>query len=168
MGLLKNVIAGAVAGFTVGAVIHGITEFAEKADEISKTSRALGMSATALQRRYAAKMTDVPAENLTGALRKMNLNLGELRTRQGALYTHLSRTNPQLARQLYTTKDSNKAFMILVDAINHTSDAQERAALTVAAFGKCGQEMLPAHHGGQRQDQRNERGGAAARPGHGE
>ena len=32
---------------------------------------------------------------------------------------------------------------MLVTAINRTSNAQERAALTVAAFGKSGQDMLP-------------------------
>ena len=141
---LKGIIAGAIGGLTVAGALHEITEFAEKGDEISRTSRALGISAEALQKlRYAAKMADVPAEALTTAFRKMNVNLGELRTRQGALYTHLVRTNPALASQLYTTRDSNKAFGFLVDAINHTSDAQERAALTVAAFGKSGQEMLP-------------------------
>ena len=141
---LKGIIAGAIGGLTVAGALHEITEFAEKGDEISRTSRALGMSAEALQKlRYAAHLADVPAETLTGALKKMNLNLGQLATRQGALYTHLSRTNPALARQLYATKDSNKAFLLLMDAINHTSNAQERAALTVAAFGKSGQEMLP-------------------------
>lgn len=144
MNAVKGALAGLATGLTIGAVVHAVTEFAEKGDEIARTSRALGMSAESLQKlRYAAKMADVPAEALTGALRKMNLNLGELRTRQGALFSHLSRTNPALARQLYTTKDSNKAFLMLVDAINHTSNAQERAALTVSAFGKSGQEMLP-------------------------
>lgn len=144
MGALKGVLGAVAAGFTVGEVVHQISDFAERAEEIGRTSRTLGMSAEALQKlRYAAKMADVPAEALTGALRKMNVNLGELRTRQGALFSHLAKTNPALARQLYTTRDSNKAFMLLVDAINHTSNAQERAALTVAAFGKSGQEMLP-------------------------
>jgi hypothetical protein len=144
MAGLKTIVAGAIAAFGAGEIIHQITEFAEKGDEISRTSRSLGMSAEALQKlRYAAKMADIPAETLTGALRKMSVNLGQLATRQGSLYTHLSRTNPALARQLYNTKDNNKAFLLLMDAINHTSNAQERAALTVAAFGKSGQDMLP-------------------------
>jgi hypothetical protein len=144
MSALKNVVAGALAAFTVGEAIHQITEFADKADEISRTSRALGVSAENLQKlRYAAKMTDVPTEALTTAFRKMNVNLGELHTRQGALYERLKRTNPALAVQLYNTRDSGKAFNVLVDAIKHTGNAQERAALAQAAFGRGGQELLP-------------------------
>jgi uncharacterized protein YoxC len=142
-GRLRGVIAGALGGLTVVGAVRGIAAFAERGDEIARTARMLGLSAEGLQElNFAAKMADMTAEDLALAFRKMNNNLGELKGGSGALYTHLKKSNPQLARQLRTVKDSDEAFTMLMAAIAGETDVQKRASLAQAAFGKSGQALI--------------------------
>ncbi len=141
---LKGLIAMALGGLSIGMAIKGITEFAEKGDEIERMAKVIGMSATSLQElRFAAKMADVSTGDFDTALKKMNMNLGQLRGKQGTLYTALAKTNPRLAIQLKTAKDSDSAFTLLADAIAKQPDPAKRAALAVAAFGRAGQNLIP-------------------------
>jgi len=143
MRSLRNIVVGIGAALTTGYIAKGITEFASKGHEIAETARILGMSSTAFQElAYAAKMLGVEEEKLVGPMQKMNNSLGELKTKQGSLYTHLMRTNPRLAAQLRSVTDSSEAFMLLVDAIGKETDASRKASLAQAAFGKAGQEII--------------------------
>lgn len=66
MGAIKGIIGGAIPGLSVGVAFHELTEFAEKGDEISRTSRALGMTAENLQKlRYAAHLADVSRRRIS-------------------------------------------------------------------------------------------------------
>ena len=140
---LRGLLVSAAAILTTGAIAKSITDFAEKAHDVGNMANVLGMSATALQElQYAAKMTDVDSEALTTTFKKMNNSLGQLKAGSGSLYEYLKKTNPHLAIQLRTTRDSSDAFMLLMDAINKETDTTKRAALTQAAFGKSGQEII--------------------------
>lgn len=142
-GRLKGIIGMALGGLTVGAAIHAIDAFAARGDDISDISKRVGMSAEAWQEYvYAAKLADLTSEDLTGVMQKMNNNLGQLKTGTGTLYTNLTKTNPALARQLRTVKDSDQAFSLLMDSIAKETNVQKRAALAQAAFGKSGQAII--------------------------
>jgi phage-related protein len=133
-GLLRVAAVGLVAG----AAGKALSSFGDRADDISDVAKRVGMSAVALQEfQYAAKMADLSAEDLTSVLQKMNNNLGS-----GALYGTLVKVNPQLARQLKHTKDSEQAFTTLMDAISKETNVQKRAAIAQAAFGKSGQAVI--------------------------
>jgi hypothetical protein len=140
---LGGIATAALAGISVGAAAKAITDFAERADDIARMSNILGLNTTAWQENlYAAKMADLTAEDLAGAFKKMNVNLGELGQGSGSLFTYLKKANPQLALQLLHTKDSATAFGSLMDAIAAETDVQKRAALVQAAFGKGGQGII--------------------------
>jgi hypothetical protein len=146
---LRGLLVSAAAIMTTGAVARAITDFAQRGDEIGRTARTLGLTAEALQElQYAAKLADLPAEDLTAAFKKMNNNLGQLKASTGSLYTNLKKTNPQLALQLKHAKDSDAAFTLLMDAISKETDVSKRAALTQAAFGKAGQNLIEMANGG--------------------
>lgn len=140
----KSAIAlGAGAVGTALAVEKIITPFANKGDEIAKTSRMLGLSTDALQElRYAAGMQGVETELLDASFKKFNNSLGELKGGQGALYQRLSKTNPALARQLRTAQDTDTAFMLMMDAIKKETNVAKRATLAQSAFGKSGQDLI--------------------------
>jgi len=146
---MRGLLMSTAAILTTGVIAKSITDFAEKGDEIGRIARTLGLTGEALQElQYAAKQADLPAEDLATAFKKMNNNLGELKGGSGALYTHLKKANPQLARQLRTVKDSDGAFMLLMDAISKETDVQKRASLAQAAFGKAGQNLIEMAVGG--------------------
>ncbi len=141
---IRRLAVGIGAAITTGFAAKAITDFAERGDQIARTARTLGMGAEALQElQYAAKLADLPAEDLNTALLRMNKNLGELKGGTGTLYAALKKTNPQLALQLKRTRDSDAAFTLLSDALARETDVQKRAALAVAAFGRAGQNIIP-------------------------
>lgn len=138
----------AVAAGTV-ALGKAMISFAEKGDEIAKTSRMLGLSTDALQElRYAAGLQGVENEMLTQGLKLFNNQLGQLRLREGSLYTMLAKTNPALARQLRDAKSTDEAFTLMMTALAAETNVQRRAAIAQAAFGKSGQELIKFSNGG--------------------
>jgi hypothetical protein len=138
-----GIIKTAIAGITIGMATKAITDFAAKGDEISDLSKRFMMTGDAIQEfQYAAKAADLTSEDLTSIIQKMNNNMGQLSQGTGTLFSFLKKANPQLALQLLHTKDSEKAFSMLMDAISAETDVQKRAALAQAAFGKSGQPVI--------------------------
>jgi hypothetical protein len=137
-------IAGlAFAAFTTGRAARAITDFAKAGDEIAKTARQIGIGVEALQElRFAAERSGVDTNTLTTSLEQMNLRVGQLRNGQGALTTALARTNPMLRQQLRDAQSSEEAFELLIAEIEKQPNAQARAALATAAFGRAGQDLI--------------------------
>lgn len=129
--------AGAAAG-------RAAIAFAERGDDIARNAAILGLSASAYQElAYAANMADVDIESFASASKKLNNNLGQLKAGTGALYSELSKSNPELAKQLKNAKNTDEAFALVAAAIAAETDVTRRAALAQAAFGRGGQELIP-------------------------
>ncbi len=144
--LAGNLVTGAIQRIAgaVRQIPQMIEEFATRGEQIGKTSTMLGLSADAFQRlSYAATITNTPVDAMEGAFKKLNVGIGDFRRGMGPLHTTLLRLNPALAAQLRTVKSSDEAFMVVADAIQHTTNAQTRAAIAQAAFGRGGQALIP-------------------------
>jgi len=136
-------IAAGAAVAAGTAVFKAADSFSQKADEIAKTSRMLGLSATALQElRHAAGMQGVETEALGNALKLLNNQMGQAKTRTGSLYSMLSKLNPELGEQLIQAENTDDAFMLMMKAIKAETDTAKRAAIAQAAFGRTGQELI--------------------------
>lgn len=144
-GVAKAAAAVGAAALVSGAAVGKATlAFAEKGDDIDRNAKILGLSATAYQElAYAANLADVEQEAFSAASKKLSKNLGDLKNGQGTLYAELSKTNPALARQLRTAEGTGEAYDIIATAISKETNAQKRATLAQAAFGKTGQELIP-------------------------
>ena len=144
-----SLIGAAAAAITTGAMAKAVTTFADTADQVGKTSRVLGLGTKAYQElTYASKMQGVEQEQLEQGVKLLNRSLGEMKIKQGTLYTTLSKTNPALGKQLRAAKDTDEAFMIMMGAIDQETNAQKRATLAQAAFGKSGQNLIKLTDGG--------------------
>ena len=143
-GMLKGAITGVIAALTTGAAAKALGEFAGRGDDIARNAGILGLTAEAYQElSYAAKMADVEQDAFASATKKLNNNLGQLKSGTGSLYSTLVKTNPQLARQLRTARDTDAAFQLVADALATETDVQKRAVIAQAAFGKTGQDLIP-------------------------
>ena len=159
---LKNAAIVTLASLGISKLKSFAEEFATTGDEIAKTSSRLGMTSVELQRlRYAMGQQGVSSETLTQSFEFLNKNLGLLQTGQGALYSKLKKNNPEMLKQIRNTKSNTEAFALLMDALDKTSDATEKAALSTIAFGGAGQMMILASKGGSKT--LNELGNAAER-----
>lgn len=144
-----SLIGAAAAAITTGAMAKAVTTFADTADQVGKTSRVLGLGTKAYQElTYASKMQGVEQEQLENGVKLLNRSLGEMKMKQGTLYTTLAKTNPALGKQLRAAKDTDEAFMIMMGAIDKETNAQKRATLAQAAFGRGGQDIIKITDGG--------------------
>ena len=150
-------LTGKIGAFLgIGGMLNGVfltmlgKRSLEKADELGKFSRQIGMSTQALQEyRYAAERAGAGQKNFDKAIEKFNKNRGDLKAGTGALYMMLKRVSPALAEQMRQSKDSSEAFLLMVDAINKLPDADRKAALAQAAFGKGGNKIIRMAEGGR-------------------
>lgn len=148
---LRNAAIVTLASLGLSKLKSFAEEFASTGDEIAKTASRLGMTSVELQRlRYAMGQQGVSSETLTQSFEILNKNLGLLQTGQGALYSKLKKNNPEMLNQIRNTKSNTEAFTLLMDALDKTSDATEKAALSTIAFGGAGQMMILASKGGSK------------------
>ena len=148
---LRNAAIVTLASLGISKLKSFAEEFATTGDEIAKTSSRLGMTSVELQRlRYAMGQQGVSSETLTQSFEFLNKNLGLLQTGQGALYSKLKKNNPEMLKQIRNTKSNTEAFTLLMDALDKTSNATEKAALSTIAFGGAGQMMILASKGGSK------------------
>lgn len=135
-------IAAAVTAVGVAA-LKSTTELGKMGDELAKTSAKVGVSTKSLQElAFAAERSGLPANNLSGIFQKLNRNIGDLQAGTGTLATFLNKSNPALAEQLKNVEDSEEAFNILLDEIAKAPTAFDKAALSQAAFGRSGQDII--------------------------
>jgi len=148
---LKNAAIVTLGVMAVNKIKSFAEEFASTGDEIAKTASRLGMTSVELQRlRYAMGQQGVSSETLTQSFEILNKNLGLLQTGQGALFSKLKKNNPEMLKQIRNTKSNSEAFSLLMDALDKTTDATEKAALSTIAFGGAGQMMILASKGGSK------------------
>lgn len=126
------------------SLAEAIPQFAERAEQIGRTSEKLGLSAEYYQRlSYAMKMTDIPAETMERSFKKLNVGFAQLQKGQGPIEAGLKRLDPALMANIRRSGSAAKAFEVTADAIKKTLDPAKRAAIAQAVFGKGGQDMIP-------------------------
>ena len=125
-------IAGAAT-----ALFYSVTKLAGGMDELAKTTRAIDFDIEKFQEfKFVAEQTGVSGDKFGTILKKFSATVGEFRGGYGTMFTALKRLNPQLAKQLKTTKSTSDAFEIYLGAIRDTENPLKKSALASAAFGK--------------------------------
>lgn len=145
---------GALAGRTFAAVAAGATLAAgalgiavkgaiDHADALSKASQKAGVTVEALSRlEYAAKLSDVSLEQLTGGLQKLSKGMADAAGGKGpaaafkALGIAVTESNGQL-------RDGNAVFADIADRFSRLEDGATKTALAIQIFGKSGADMIP-------------------------
>lgn len=134
--------ASLVAGAGVAAVAAAFVVAARRAvnfgDNIAKTANKLGIGTKAFQEmRLATDLAGVSSGQFESALGAMSKRIGELRLGTGTLFTVMQKLNDDAFRkQILSTKDNAEAFRLFIGRIASLENAQDRAALSAAAFGR--------------------------------
>ena len=115
-----GVIAGAALG---GGIAAHVERFRNWTDETGKLADQLGVSTEFLtELGHAADQSGVPVGMFNLAMNTMVRRLGRARAAQGALYSGLIKTNPELVRQMNLAESSEQAYQIAIDAIRGLGD----------------------------------------------
>ena len=141
MRLLGGVVAGVAAA---GGLALLVKRSIDAADAIAKTADAIGISTDALQElRFAADLSGVSVGSLDKALKFATKAIGELRTRTSSeLTTALKDFDAQLLRNIRSAGSVEEAIELVFRRMGEMEDATKKAALSKAAFGRAGFDMV--------------------------
>lgn len=136
--------AGMAAAAGFGALALGVgkalaisREAVRDFDALAKRARTFGISSDLYQAlQLSAEEQGVPQELLNIALQTFVVRSGEAANAQGTLYSKLKQTNPELLKQFMAAQTGEERLRVLTDAVRDLDSAEDRAALTAAAFGE--------------------------------
>lgn len=132
--------AGALGVAVKGAIDH--------ADALGKAAQKAGVTVEALSRlEYAAKLSDVSLEGLTGGLQKLSKGMADAAGGKGpaAAFKALGIAVTDNTGKL---RDSNVVFTEIADRFSRLEDGATKTALAMQIFGKSGAEMIPLLNSG--------------------
>lgn len=152
-GLSKWQVAaiGAFAAVATAGVAAGIA--LEKAmgsainrfDDMGKAAQKVGVSVEALSRlEYAAKLSDVSLEQLTGGLQRLSKGMADVASGStgpaASAFEALGISVTNAAGQL---RDSDVVFAEVADRFARMEDGSTKTALAIGIFGKAGANLIP-------------------------
>lgn len=137
-------VAAAAMGFA--ARIKGVID---AADEINKLSQRTGVATEALsQLQFAAKLSDVSAESLTTAIKKLNVSIAEGLGGDKAKVEMFKNLGISLSDASGQAKTADKVMLDMADTFSKSKDGAVKTAYAVGLMGKAGDELIPLLNGG--------------------
>lgn len=129
---LSTVVAGAGVGSLIKQQFSAVDASAKMADTLGiSTQRMAGLQ-------HQAKLAGIDQGILNSSMLSFVKRLGEARNGMGPLYQSLSKTNPELLRQLITAKSTGEAMDLLANNASALSRETDLAELSSKAFNKSG------------------------------
>ena len=134
--------AALAAGTALGvAVKHSL----DHADALGKAAQKAGVSVQALSRlEYAARLSDVSMEGLTGSLTKLGKAMVDATTdKTGAASIAFKALGIDVRDASGNIRDSNAVFLDIADRFGRMEDGATKSTLAMQLFGKTGAELIP-------------------------
>lgn len=117
-----------------------VEEFAKSGDKIAKTSRLVGLSVKDYQAfSSAAKHAGMSTEEMDGALRKFNVNLGKARSGDKTAFKMFDSILG--GKKLADFKDTPSLIAAVADSYQKLGSAEQKAFVSQELFGKSGLKM---------------------------
>lgn len=146
VSLAKNALIGLGALGIASALAGQVKSAIDLADQLNKLSQRTGLTTETLsQLRYAAELSDVSAESLSVAIKKLNVNIAEGLAgdkQKLALFQALNISQRDLA------KGTEAVMLKMAEAFAGAKDGAGKTAVAVGLLGKAGDEMIPLLNGG--------------------
>ena len=134
---IKTLAAGIATGAAVRGLSRAFSSYTDAADELAKSSRALGLGVEAMQEwRHAAEIAGVGGEMFGKALGQINRRIGEMKGGKGDLLAFLTTIGPGFRDQLMGARDADEAMQIAIKGLEAIEDPSRRAALASKMFGE--------------------------------
>jgi hypothetical protein len=145
-GLQLVAVAATAAGVALGyAVKHAI----DHADALNKSAQKAGVTVEALSRlEYAAKLSDVSLEGLTGGLQKLSKSMADAASGKGPV-TAFKALGIEVKNADGTLRSSTAVFGDVADRFGRMENGATKTALAIQIFGKSGAELIPLLNAGK-------------------
>lgn len=139
-GKLKGAIAGAAGAFTVSSLFGQIKDIDDTADAAAKVG--LSYRELIVLQRTLGESAAVSAEQVTGGMGKMMVNLANARDKGGELDASLKQLG--LSSRQLASMDAVTAFTTIQQKFSQISGQADKMQFAMQLFGKAGIEMVPA------------------------
>jgi hypothetical protein len=142
-------IGVAIAGAATG-IAYAVKQSIDAADELGNLSEKVGVGTEALSKlQYAAKLSDVSAEQLQQGLIKLSKSATQAAAGTGESIDAFVALGVELKKSDRTLKGTDELFTELAQAFSQFEDGPEKAAAAMAIFGKSGAELIPLLNQGE-------------------
>jgi len=152
-GSLRGLAMGAAAGAAaaLGTLTVAVGHSLNRMDDLGKAAQKVGMPVDEFSRlEYAARLSDISLESLTGTLAKFSRSLSDIaaggQNSAGEALRQLGISATDAQGQLRPTsaiiEDVAAKFATM-------KDGADKTALAIALFGRSGAEMIPMLNGGR-------------------
>ena len=137
--------AGRQAFEALETPLEKVKESFEQVGQIGRDALKLGISAQDMSRfEHAANSNHVAVESLTTAIDHLNRELGKVASGdQGAKAAAEALKKLNLSTSELLSMNPADSFRKVSEALSHTSNTYERAAITQDLFGRGGRELIP-------------------------
>lgn len=132
--------AGAAAAVGLGRAMDSAID---RFDAMGKAAQKVGVTVEALSRlNYAAQLSDVSLDQLTGGLIKLSANMAKVAAGQGpaAAFAALGISVRDATGEL---RSADAVFGDVAEQFARMEDGSTKTALAVQIFGKAGAELIP-------------------------
>lgn len=135
--------AGALGIAVKGAIDH--------ADALAKSAQKAGTTVEALSRlEFAAKLSDVSLESLTGGLQKLGKSMSDaIITPTSNAATAFKALGIALTNSDGTLRNSDQVLADIAERFARLEDGSTKTALAMQMFGKSGAELIPLLNSGR-------------------
>lgn len=144
LGRLKGLIAGAVGGLSLGAMIAFGRASLDAAGGLGELAEQVGTTTTSLQvYQYAATQTGVKQEELETAFAKFADTVGQAKEGVKQTVDAFNKLGVGILDSTGKLRSNDAILADVADALSEVTDEQTRATLARDLFGKSGQKLLP-------------------------
>jgi hypothetical protein len=139
---VKGIGAGLASGFAAIGLSSLVSNAFDVASSLQEAASATGVTIEQLQRlRFAAQENGASAEQMDGALAKLNVRLGE--AKNGSAQAVTAFTSLGISVEQLNSLNAGDAFGVLVEKISAIKDPTLQAAAAKQVFGKSYAQVLP-------------------------
>ena len=147
VGFAAVATAAVAAGAAMGVAVKGAIDHA---DALSKSAQKAGVTTEALSRlEWAAKLSDVSLEQLTGGLSRLSKTMLDVATgSQGPAATAFKALGIAVTDAAGNLRNSDAVFADIAARFAQMEDGSTKTALAISLFGKSGAELIPLLNSG--------------------
>lgn len=149
---IKSAFADMAKGIAAGLSVQRLASFTantiKTTDALLKTSRVLGLTTDQYQEfQLVADRSGIAQSQFNSNLTAFVKRVGEAKNGIGPLVSGLKNSHQELLNNIKAAGSQEEALMLVLKAIENTTDAAEKAAIANAAFSRAGVAMVNMANG---------------------
>ncbi len=141
----------AAAGVASVALVRALGDAINQFDEMGKAAQRTGVAVEALsQLKYAADLSDVSFQQLTGGLQRLSKGIAEVAAgSNGPAAMAFAALGVKATDAVGQLRSADEVFADLAEQFASLEDGSTKTALAIAIFGRAGAEMIPLLNAGR-------------------